>query len=251
MPLKDKTGTSITSALKFLFQNWKPINIQSYKGTEFVNATVQKYIKRQRVSFHMTQNLDIQGSVIERFEKSLKTTMFKYFTKNNTYRYMDILHKLLTGHDNSIHSTICMPPTKFNPSNIHSVWQRRNSLYANIPLGRVKFKLGYLLRITKEKVKFAKGMNEPFLQRYFGLTRLYSACPNLLMNWQTCKIVTIEGQFYNYEVVKVTFSPHTEFEIDKIVRTRNMNSMKQHFVKWRGYVKKFNSWVNSTDIKII
>ena len=30
----------------------------------------------------------------------------------------------------------------------------------------------------------------------------------------------IEGQFYNYELVKVTVSPDTESEIDKIVRTR-------------------------------
>jgi len=39
VPLKEKTGTSITSALKYLFQNRKPINIQSDKGTEIVNAT--------------------------------------------------------------------------------------------------------------------------------------------------------------------------------------------------------------------
>ena len=40
VPLKDKTGTSITSALKFLFQDRIPITIQSDKVTEFVNVTV-------------------------------------------------------------------------------------------------------------------------------------------------------------------------------------------------------------------
>jgi transposase InsO family protein len=59
VPLKDKTGTSITSALKYLFQNRKPINIQSDKGTEYVNATVQQYLKRQAVKFHTTHNPDI------------------------------------------------------------------------------------------------------------------------------------------------------------------------------------------------
>ena len=53
---KDKTGASITSALKFLFQNRKPISIQSDKGTEFVNATVQQYLKHHGVSFHTTHN---------------------------------------------------------------------------------------------------------------------------------------------------------------------------------------------------
>ena len=36
VPLKDKTGTSITTALKSLFKNRKPITIQSDKGTEFL-----------------------------------------------------------------------------------------------------------------------------------------------------------------------------------------------------------------------
>jgi hypothetical protein len=54
----------------------------------------------------------------------------------------------------------------------------------------------------------------------------------------------IKGHFYNYGLVKVTVSPQTEFEIDKIVRTRNKNGIKQHFVKWIGYDETFNSWIN-------
>ena len=83
VPVKDKTGTSITTALKSLFQNRKPITIQSDKGTELVNSSVQQYLKRQGVSFHTTHNPDIQGAIIERFNRTLKTRMFKYFTKNN------------------------------------------------------------------------------------------------------------------------------------------------------------------------
>ena len=39
---------------------------------------------------------------------------------------------------------------------------------------------------------------------------------------------TIEGQFYNYELVRITVSPQTPFQIDKIVRTVNNNGIKQH-----------------------
>ena len=73
MPLKDKTGKSIAAALTILFQNRKPIAIQSDKDTEFVNATVQQYLKRQGVDFHTTHNPDIKGAVIERFNRTLKT----------------------------------------------------------------------------------------------------------------------------------------------------------------------------------
>ena len=64
VPLKDKTGTSITS-LKYLFRDRKPITIQSDKGTEFVNATVQQYLKRQDVNFHTIHNPDIKGPLLK------------------------------------------------------------------------------------------------------------------------------------------------------------------------------------------
>jgi transposase InsO family protein len=97
VPSKDKTGKSIAAALTTLFQNGKPITIQSDKCTEFVNATVQQYLKRQGVDFHTTHNPDIKGAVIERFNRNLKTKMYNYFTKNNTYPYVDVINSLLAS----------------------------------------------------------------------------------------------------------------------------------------------------------
>jgi len=59
----------------------------------------------------------------------------------------------------------------------------------------------------------------------------------------------IGGQFYNYEFLKFTISPGSEFEIDKIVRSRNNGGRKQHLAKWKGYDNTFDSWVNTSDVK--
>jgi hypothetical protein len=49
----DETASSITAALKSLFQNRKPINIQSDKGTEFVNnCTTVPETKGSAFSYH-------------------------------------------------------------------------------------------------------------------------------------------------------------------------------------------------------
>jgi len=72
--------------------------------------------------------------------------MYKYFTKNNSYRYLDVTNKVLTGYNKSMHSTIGMLP-----SNIYTVWRRVNTLRAKIPQGRVKFKVGDIARKIKEK----------------------------------------------------------------------------------------------------
>jgi hypothetical protein len=61
----------------------------------------------------------------------------------------------------------------------------------------------------------------------------------------------IQGQIYNYELVNVTVSPETEFQIDKIVRTRNNGGINQQFVQWKGYDEEFNSWIDASDMKRI
>jgi len=55
-----------------------------------------------------------------------------------------------------------MPSSRVNRSNIHVVWQRINSLRANIPQARVKFIVGNVVSITKENAKFPKGYEQTF-----------------------------------------------------------------------------------------
>jgi hypothetical protein len=82
----------------------------------------------------------MKGAVLERFNKSLKARMYR-ISQKNTYLHLDIMDKLLTGNNYSVHSTIDLPPSKLNPSKIYSVWKGMNNLLAKIPHGRVKFKV--------------------------------------------------------------------------------------------------------------
>jgi transposase InsO family protein len=249
VPLQDKTGKSVVAALANLFKDRKPITIQSDKGTEFVNATVQKYLKREGVEFHTTHNPDIKGAVIERFNRTLKTKMYKFFTKSNTFRYLDILNDLVTGYNTSVHSTLGMPPADVSPGNIYTVWKRVNNLQARIPVGQVKFGVGEHVRISKQKVLFAKGYEQTYSTEVFRVAKVIQRRPQPVYQLTDLQGRLIEGLFYNYELVKITLTPDTEFQIHKIVRTRNKNGIKQHFVKWRGYDESFNSWVNAGDIR--
>jgi hypothetical protein len=90
-----------------------------------------------------------------------------------------------------------------------------NSLWAKIPQGRVKFKLGDLVRITKEKVKFAKGYEQTFLTEMFRVAKVIKRVPQPVYEMTDMQDRPIEGTFYNYELVNVTVSGQMEFEIDK------------------------------------
>jgi len=142
-----------------------------------------------------------------------------------------------------------MSPSKVTPSNIYSVWRRVNSLRAKIPQSRFKFKVGDLVRITKEKVKLAKWYEQTFSTEIFRVVKVIHRVPQPVYEMSELQGRPIEGQFCNYELVKVTVPPQTEFQVDKIIRTRNNDGIKQHLVKWRGYDATFNSWINATYIK--
>ena len=107
------------------------------------------------------------------------------------------------------------------------------------------------MEITKEKVKFAKGYEQNFSTEIFRVAKVIQRVTQPVYELTELQDRPIEGLFYNYELLKVTVSPQTELGIDKIVRARNKDGIKQHFVKWRVYEEAFNSWINSTDIKKI
>jgi len=142
-----------------------------------------------------------------------------------------------------------MPPSKVTPSNIYTVWRKVNNLRAKIPQSRVKFKVGDPVRITKEKVRFSKGYEQTFSTKIFRVVKVIHCVPQPVYEWSGLQDRPIEDQFYNYELVKVTVSPQTEVQIDKILRTRNNDGIKQHLVKWTEYDVTFNSWIYATDIK--
>jgi len=48
--------------------------------------------------------------VVERFNRTLKSKMYRYFTHKNTRRYVDALDDMLYSYNNTHHNSIDMAP---------------------------------------------------------------------------------------------------------------------------------------------
>ena len=70
------------------------------KGREFYNKDVQNLVE-----LYFTENEE-KSSVIERFNRTINKKMFKYFSANNTRKYIDVLDLLVDQYNNTIHSSI-------------------------------------------------------------------------------------------------------------------------------------------------
>ena len=83
----------------------------------------------------------------------MKTWMWKYFSANNTTRYLDILPALLTRYTHSVHRSIGMTPhdasQKENEEKVRRNLQRKARKRT-----RPKFRIGDQVRIAKLKRHF-------------------------------------------------------------------------------------------------
>ena len=111
VPIKDKTGKTLVIAFKSVLKSGRsPKSLQTDKGTEFKNKEFQNFLKTKKIHFFTTENPETKASIVERFQRTLKTRMWKYFTHHRTLRYEDILPKLVHGYNHAYHRSIeCAP----------------------------------------------------------------------------------------------------------------------------------------------
>lgn len=99
MPLKTKTGQELVKAFQTILSSGrKPNKLQTDQGKEFVNEHFQKFLRDKNIHF-FTTNSGLKASVVERYNRTLKNKMYRYFTAKNTLRYIDVLPKLVSSYN--------------------------------------------------------------------------------------------------------------------------------------------------------
>jgi len=74
-------------------------------------------LKQHGIKFYTSENEDLKAAVAERFNRTLKEKMFRYFTYKNTRRYTSVLEDLLHSYNNTYHRSIGMSPLEVNRDN--------------------------------------------------------------------------------------------------------------------------------------
>ena len=76
--IKRKTGQDVENEFLRILKERRPSKMWVDKGQEFYNKDVQKVVE-----LYSTENEE-RYCVIERFNRTIKKKMFKYFSANNT-----------------------------------------------------------------------------------------------------------------------------------------------------------------------
>lgn len=245
VPVKRKDAPHMVTCLQQLLRDAKPrkpLKLQTDKGKEFLNHQVKQLLKKHGIQ-HFASSSDTKASMVERFNRTLKSRMWRYFTDHNTYRFLEVLPDLLHAYNHSKHRMIGMRPVDVNSENENQVWIR---LYGNGPTAsKPRLEIGDTVRLSKVKTIFEKGYLPSWTTEPFTISK------SLPRNPQVYKIKDnlgeeIHGSFYLPELQKVKKQNLTA--VEKIIKHRRVKGVKEIFVKWKGFPKKFNSWIKESEL---
>ena len=246
VPVRRKSARDVAEAFEKILAEEKCNMVQSDKGTEFLNLTFQSMLNRHNIKFYTSENEDLKAAVVERFNRTLKEKMFRYFTYKNTRRYLDALDDLVYSYNNTHHRSIGMTPFEVNKDNERIV---RARLYPLKPKSfKWKYVVGDRVRIAMQRQPFRKGYLGQWSEEIFEIaTRL----PTIPVTYELRDLAgeTIKGRFYEPEIQKVLKSDDEHYDIERIVKTRKRNGKIQYLVSWKGYPSKFDSWVDELAAK--
>jgi transposase InsO family protein len=239
IPIKKKTSEEVKASFMKVFRERRPMKLQTDLGLEFLNKPTQDLFKKHGIQWFSTQN-ETKAQVVERFNRTLKTRMWKYFTETKTKNWVDILQDLIHNYNNSYHRSIKMTP--------HEASLEKNSkkVYNNLfpqtqnNLKKPYFSIGDRVRISKKRKDFHKGYLPNFTNELFIISKILSTEP-VTYKLKDMNNEEIVGSFYEQELSKYSSDV---YEIEKILR----QSKDKVLVKWKGYDNP--SWISQADLTL-
>ncbi|CAB3991941.1 integrase core domain-containing [Paramuricea clavata] len=197
------------------------------QGTEFYNKEVKSLLNKHNIEFFSTYS-DKKAAVVERFNRTLKALMWKYFYSASTYKWLDVLQDLTDNYNSSVNRSIKTTPDSVNESNWTKVWQTLFSHNLGKP-SEPKFAVGESVIISKYKSVFTKGYEANFTEELFTVTEVYHGHPNTYTIKDSADEPII-GRFYEQELYSAE-GREPDFRIEKVIRRRTLKGKKMALIK--------------------
>lgn len=253
VPLKSKHAAETLRGFRTVFEKYRPFMIQSDRGTEFSNRTLAQYMEKMGVKFYFSHNQDIKASVVERFNRTLRSKMFKYFTANGTRRYIDVLDQLISSYNNSYHQSIKMRPVDVpaaDPTrvfrNLYGFESEREMLMAP-PVEHEKFKVGDCVRLKYHNEPMDKGYYPNYGDKVFTIMKVIKRVPRLVYMLRDERGSVHPRKVYADDIQRV--STDSLYRIEKIIKRRRRKGIREVLVKWLNHDPTYNSWIPESHVR--
>ena len=245
LPLQNKSGKQVSQSLKLVLDECNPFYLQTDKGKEFLNKDVTDVLRQYNVRHFTSENENIKASIAERFNRSFRNTLHRFFTKTGSHRYLDSLIDLVKAYNSRYHNSIGMSPNEVGGANEEDIWYKLYNPDNDFDQKLSKLKADDFVRVTKARTAFQRGYTPNWSMEVFRVVRILptKAVTYSIKDFNGEPII---GTFYERELQKI--KEPQQYDIEEIIRRRTVGGKKQVFVKWVGYPDSFNQWIPEKDI---
>ena len=250
LPVKSKNGVEISEAIEEIIKesDKPPRNIQTDQGKEFYNVNVQNLFKKYTIN-HYTVNSQFKAPIIERFIRTLREKLTRWFTYKGNKKWVEVLPSLVLSYNNSRHRGIYNNiPANITEENEFELWlKKEHELRERLMRNEKPIKEGDYVRISKIAVStpWIKNFDQNWSDEIFRVQEIDTTVkPHMytLEDWGGKKI---QGKFYRIELQYIGDERPEVHRIEKILDERGDGIHKQYLVKWHGYSDEYNSWVSA------
>lgn len=205
IPLKNKTSGEVTRAFEKIFclTTRRPISVASDAGKEFLNTRFKTFLKTHEVNFYTMNDPATKASICERFIRTIKSIIFRYFTFKKTNVYIDVLDELVNIYNSKYHRTIKMSPADVNEKNILNVWINIQKSQKNYTDKKPLVQIGNFVRMAITKKIFDKGYRQKWSEEIFVVSKVNLGDP-ITYRLKDLHEGNIDGLFYEEEIQKIT-----------------------------------------------
>ena len=186
-PVKKKNKFAVSNALRSILNNidYYPNTLITDEGLEFYNKNVREVLDDFNIH-HYSIKTKMKASIIERFNRTLRQKLQKYFVKNKTKRWIDVLDQFIQNYNNTPHRSIGMPPNMVSDDNANQVF---NKMFPDLELQSTpRLSRGNIVRILKQKTIFEKGYTQNWSDQLYRIESVHQRAGRI---WY--KIESIEG----------------------------------------------------------
>ena len=238
-PLKDKRVTSVADAFEDVFQKSGrvPRKLRTDQGLEFRGRALQELLERHGVHY-FTSNNETKEAVVERFNRTLRSRLWRYFEATNDTRYVEVLPELVAAYNRKKHRSIGVAPNDVTPYNAHAI---RDFLYGK-PRGAgskrrkrkqsPKLSVGDRVRLSKAKPLFEQGYKSNWTDEIFTIHAVNRSGVHPRYKVRDDDGEVIRGSFQEAELQKVREAPPRQ-----VASRRRKKKGRGYEVTWRGYPK--------------
>ena len=238
-PIPNKKAITILNCFKTL--SVLPRNIWADEGSEFYNKDFLKFCKDNRINLYSTHS-GMKSVYVERFNRTLKEILYRYFTEHNTDRYIEILPDIINDYNNKIHSTI-----KQSPFDVYFNDVKPYTKSINKSLDKPLFKVGDYVRVSLVKRTFEKGYSSRWSKEVFKINSIDDKQNPICYKLVDLLNEDVAGLFYPQELQKTDLK---DFAIvKKIIKTKTVKGKKMYLVNYDGYPEKFDEYIDESQLR--